>query len=127
MVEAASLKKGECVDRDGEPFRIEKIRSVVTSRHTHTKIKMELTGMFTGAKKALTLPNDEKMEQVDIIRKHGQLIAKKSMQSCQVMDLRDYEVHEVSASGDLMTELKEGDEVTYIEYKGVAKIVGTRD
>ncbi len=126
-VEAGSLKKGDYIAHEGEPFRVEMIKSVVTSKHTHTKTKLDLVGMFTGNKKNMSLPHDEKMEKVEIIRKHGQLIAKTSENSCQVMDMKDYGVHEASIPKNLMGELEEGTEVTYIAYQGVTRVIGSRE
>lgn len=127
MVDAAALKKGDYIEINGEPFRVSNIQSVVTSRHTHTKIKLEAQGMFTDSKKTLSVPHDEKFEKVDLIRKHGQLISKTAEDTCQVMDLRDYKIYEASISKDLMMRLSEGDEVTYIDFKGRARVLDSRD
>ncbi len=127
MVEAGSLKRGDYVDIDGEPFRILSLQSVVTSRHTHTKIKLEALGMFTDNKKALSIPQDEKFEKVELIRKHGQLISKTSVDACQVMDLREYSIHDATISKDLLERLGEGDEVTYIDFRGRARVLDARD
>lgn len=126
MVEAGSLKKGDCVEIEGEPFRVEGVQSVVTSRHSHAKMKMEAHGMFSGSKKVLSIPHDATFDKVDLIRKHGQLIAKTSDTTCQVMDLRDYSIRDASISQDLMQRLSEGDEVTYIEYGGKTRVLESR-
>ncbi len=127
VVDAGSLKRGDYIDIEDEPFRILGTQSVVTSRHTHTKIKLEAVGMFSGNKKALSISHDEKFDKVDLIRKHGQLISKTVESTCQVMDLHDYSVLEASISEDLMGRLNEGDEVTYIDFKGRAKVLDSRD
>lgn len=125
-MEAGNLKKGDYIEIEGEPFRVENIQSVITSRHSHAKLKLEAQGMFSDSKKVLSIPHDEGFEKVELIRKHGQLIAKTSEGSCQVMDLRDYSVRDASISKDLIESLNEGDEVTYIEYKGKGRVLGPR-
>lgn len=123
MVEVGSLRRGDIVILEGEPFRIDSIQSVVISRHSHTKIKMDLTGMFSGAKKVMSLSPHKTMEKVEIKRKHGQLIAKISEDVGQIMDLMDYTIHEAHVPKDLMERMGEGDELIYIEYGGRVQVL----
>jgi translation elongation factor P/translation initiation factor 5A len=122
MVEVGSLKKGDYVLYKDAPFLVSRIKPVVVSRHSHAKTKLEITSMLTGEKKTLTLPDSEKMEKVEIIRKHGQYIARIGEGYGQVMDLKDYSVCDAKIPEDL--ELKEGDEVVFIEFKGRAHVIG---
>ena len=126
MVEVGSLRRGDIVILEGEPFRIDSIQSVVISRHSHTKIKMELTGMFSGAKKIMSLSPHKTMEKVDIKRKHGQLIAKISEDVGQIMDMMDYTIYEAHVPKDLMERMGEGDELIYIEYGGRVQVLEAR-
>jgi len=126
-VDSGSLKRGDYIDIEGEPFRVLGIQSVVTSKHTHTKIKFDAIGMFSGNKKAFSVPHDEGFDKVDLIRKHGQLISKTSDTTGQVMDIRDYAIYDAEISKELMEGLNEGDEVTYIDFKGKSKVLDSRD
>jgi translation initiation factor 5A len=127
MVDAGSLRRGDFVLLDGEPYRIDSTQSVVISRHSHTKIKMDLTGVFSGSKRSLSLSPHKGMEKVEIKRKHGQLIAKISEETVQVMDLVDYTVCEARVPRELMNRMKEGDELTYIEYGGRVQVLEVRE
>lgn len=126
MVEVGSLRRGDIVVLEGEPFRVDSIQSVVISKHSHTKIKMDLTGMFSGAKKIMSLSPHKAMEKVEIKRKHGQLIAKISEDVGQVMDMMDYTIYEAHVPKDLMERMGEGDELTYIEYGGRVQVLEAR-
>lgn len=126
MVNVGSLRRGDVVLLEGEPFRIDSIHSVVISRHSHTKIKMELTGMFSGAKKIMSLSPHKTMEKVDIKRKHGQLIAKISEDVGQIMDMMDYTIYEAHVPKDLMERMGEGNELIYIEYGGRVQVLEAR-
>jgi len=126
MVNVGSLRRGDIVILEGEPFRVDSIQSVVISRHSHTKIKMDLTGMFSGAKKIMSLSPHKAMEKVDIKRKHGQLIAKISEDVGQVMDMVDYTIYEAHVPKDLMERMGEGDELIYIEYGGRVQVLEAR-
>lgn len=124
MVEASSLKKGDFVVQDGEPYFVEKAQAVVISRHSHTKMKIDLVNVFTGEKRALSVPNHEDLEKADVIRKHGQFISKTGDRTGQVMDMKDYGVLEAEIKEGL--DINEGDEITYIEFKGRAMVIGKR-
>lgn len=126
MVEVGSLRRGDIVVLEGEPFRVDSIQSVVISKHSHTKIKMDLTGMFSGAKKIMSLSPHKAMEKVEIKRKHGQLIAKISEDVGQVMDMMDYTIYEAHVPKDLMERMGEGDELIYIEYGGRVQVLEAR-
>ena len=126
MVEVGSLRRGDIVVLEGEPFRVDSIQSVVISRHSHTKIKMDLTGMFSGAKKVMSMSPHKTMEKVDIKRKHGQLIAKISEDVGQIMDMMDYTIYEAHVPKDLMERMGEGDELIYIEYGGRVQVLEAR-
>lgn len=125
MVEASSLKKGDFVVQDGGPCMVEKAQSVVVGRHSHTKMKIELLNMFSGEKRALSMASGEEFEKVDVIRKHGQFITKTGDKRGQVMDMKDYGVLEAEIKEEL--DINEGNEVTYIEFKGRALVIDRRE
>jgi translation initiation factor 5A len=77
-------------------------------------------------RQTMTLPNSELVEEIPIIRKHGQYIARLDPGKGQVMDLRDYNLFEVEIPGEIDGKIKEGDEVTYIEFRGRSKILEIR-
>jgi translation elongation factor P/translation initiation factor 5A len=124
MVEASSLKRGDFVVQDGEPFFVEKAQAVVISKHSHTKMKIDLTNLFSGDKRTLSAPNHEDIEKADVIRKHGQFISKTEGNRGQVMDMVEYGVLDAEIKDGV--ELNEGDEVTYIDFKGRAMILEKR-
>ncbi len=125
MVEASSLKKGDFVVQGGEPFMVEKAQAVVISKHSHTKMKIDLVNLFSDDKRTLSVPNHEDMEKVDVIRKHGQFISKTGEGRGQVMDMVDYGTFDCETKEGI--DIKEGDEVTYIEFKGRAMIIQKRE
>ena len=124
MVEASSLKKGEFVVHSGEPYFVESAKQVVVSRHSHSKMKIDLVNLFSGNKKSLSVPNHEEIEKADVTRKHGQLISKNDEGRGQVMDMVDYGTLDAEIKQGV--EINEGDEVTYIDFKGRAMILEKR-
>jgi translation elongation factor P/translation initiation factor 5A len=125
MAEVGSLKKGDYIVYEDAPYYVAKKTPVVVSRHSHAKTKLEITHVITGERKTLTLPDSAELETVDIIRKHGQLISKLEEGVGQVMDMKDYSIIDASIPQGL--EVKEGDEVTFIEFGGRAYIIALRE
>ena len=119
------MKRGDFVVQDKEPYVVEKAQSVVVGSHSHTKMKIDLANMFTGEKRALSVPTHEDFEKVEVIRKHGQFISKTGDSRGQVMDMKEYGVLDAEIKKGL--ELNEGDEVTYIDFKGRAMILEKRE
>jgi translation elongation factor P/translation initiation factor 5A len=127
MIEIKQAKKGTCILYNEKPYRVEDIKSVVVSKHSHSKTKVVLTNIFNREdRQTLTLPNSETVEDINVIRKHGQFIAWLDEGRGQVMDMRDYNIYESEISSEIKGKINEGDEVTYIEFNGRSKVLEIR-
>ncbi len=125
MIEIKQAKKGSCIIYDKKPYRIEDIKSV--SRHSHSKTKVSIVNVFDSEdRQTLSLPHSEKVEDIEIPRKHGQFIARLDSGKGQVMDMRDYSVIESELPGEIDGKIQEGEEITYIEFRGRSKILEIR-
>jgi len=128
MIPINELNRGECLVYKGTPYRIEEIKSVIVASHSHAKTKVTLVNVFDKSdRQTLTLPHSEKVENVEIIRRHGQFVARLEKGRGQVMDLHSYEIFEAEISEEIEKELNEGDEVTFVEFKGKAMITEKRE
>jgi len=125
MIEIKQLKKGDYVLHKGEPALITSIGLVVTGTHSHGKMKVQVRGLFSGTGDSFTLPLHERVQDVEIIRKLAQLIAK-NPDNVQVMDMQSFETITAEADKGLMQELSEGDNVTYVEFEGRARVIEKR-
>jgi len=127
MIEIRQAKKGTCILYNNKPYRVEDIKSVVVSRHSHAKTKVTLVNVFDPRdRQTLSMPHTEQVEEVRIIRKHGQYIARLGPGRGQVMDMRDYSIHEAEVPEDIDRDIREGDEVTYVEFQGRSKVLEIR-
>ena len=127
MIEIREAKKGSCILYNGKPYRIEDTRSVVIATHSHTKTKVTLMNVFEKEdRQTVTLPHTERFEDIPIIRKHGQFIARLGPGRGQVMDMRDYDLYESEVPSELDGKIKEGDEITYIEFRGRSQVLEIR-
>ena len=109
-----------------KPYLIKQIQSVVVSRHSGTRTKLELEGVFDGDKRTTTLSPHEDLGTVEIIRKLGQVISK-SGAAVQVMGMDSYETFDAEVAKDLLKTLAEGDEVTYVEFRRARRVVEKRE
>ena len=125
MLEVKKLKKGNYILHKGEPYVVKEVQSVVTGTHTHTKVKLALHGLFSGVNESITMPPHDYVDELAIIRKHGQVISKNE-DKVQVMDMFSYETLDADYHPDLVGNLNEGDEITYVDFGGSAFIVERR-
>ncbi len=125
MKSVKELEKGDHFINRDEPYRVIKKELVAVGTHSHTKTKIEATGIFSGTTETMAFASHTPVEDVEIIRKIGQVITNAGG-NLQIMDLVSYETHEATASDALMKELKEGDKVTFIEFNGI-RVLEKRD
>ena len=125
MLEVKKLKKGNYILHKGEPYMVKEVQSVVTGTHTHTKVKVSVHGLFSGVNESFTVPPHEHVDELSIIRKHGQVISKNE-DKIQIMDMFSYDTLDADYHPDLVGSLEEGDEITYVDFGGSAFIVEKR-
>ncbi|MDP7116336.1 MAG: hypothetical protein QF915_04720 [Candidatus Woesearchaeota archaeon] len=123
--EINKVKKGNYILHKEEPVMIEEIGLVVYGTHSHAKMKLTVSGVFSDLNETFTLPLHHRVDKLDIIRKAGQLIAK-NPDNLQVMDNVSFATIDAEAASELMEELAEGDTVTFIEYGNKARVVEKR-
>lgn len=123
MIGVKELKKGSYMMHKGEPALVKFAGLVVTGTHCHSKMKLDVQGLFSGTNDSFTLSLQDRVEEVDIKRKHGQVLSASGRQA-QVMDMQSYESFDAAVEEGI--EVREGDNVTFIDYKGRARIVDKR-
>ncbi|MCP3682316.1 MAG: hypothetical protein GY861_06460 [bacterium] len=125
MKPVKEVKKGEYIVHRNEPCKIMKKENVTFSSHSHTKLKIDLEGLFSNFKETVTLLPHESVEDVEIIRKKGQVVARLA-DKVQVMDLVSYETMDGDVDRDLLEQLNEGDEVTFVGFNEQVKVLEKR-
>lgn len=122
MATAADLDRGSSFELKGEILRVSRKEVVAVGTHSHTKLKFFVRPLFGGGEKVLTLAHNDKVEIVDVQKKSGSVIAKLP-DSVQVMDSRTYDTLDASVEPELLEQLKEGDNVIFVDYKGTVRVV----
>ena len=125
MTEAKDLKIGNYVKLNNEILRVVRKEVVAYGTHSHSKTKLFVQGLFSKGEKSINLGHHDNVETIDIIRKQGSVIAK-FPDKVQVMDTVSYETIDVDCDSELLEELNEGDNVTFIDFEGKAKVIEKR-
>lgn len=119
------LEKGDYFVYRAEPFKVLKKENVTFSTHSHTKVRVEVQGLFSNNKETLTMLPHATVNDIVIQQKRAQLIAK-SAGKAQIMDLVSYETLEADIDAELLNNLAEGDEVTFVEFEGKVRVLEKR-
>ena len=125
MSQASELQHSNYFIYNNEPVRVLRREVIVVGTHSHSKLKFYIQGLNEKGEKTVTFQHTDKVEIVDIIRKLGQIISKTSNKA-QVMDMVTYETLDATASSEVLNELNEGDNVTFVELSGNVQIIEKR-
>ena len=125
MASASELKKGSYFIHNNKPVRVNRKELVAYGTHSHSKLKLFIQGLTEKGERTINLHHTDKVEIIYIIRKIGQVIAKTD-DKVQIMDSVSYETLDGAAPEELHNELNEGDQVTFIDFKGNIQIIEKR-
>jgi len=125
--ELGNLKVGSYIIIDGEPCRIVEMSKAKTGKHGSAKAHVVAVGVFTGSKKTLVAPVDQRVEVPIIEKRTGQVIADTG-ETLQVMDLETFETFEIEKpkEPELLSKIKPGVDVEYWIILGHRKIMRVR-
>lgn len=125
--ELGSLKVGSYIIIDGEPCRIVEMSKAKTGKHGSAKAHVVAVGLFTGSKKTLVAPVDQRVEVPIVEKRTGQVIADTG-ETLQVMDLETFETFEIEKpkEPELLSKIKPGVDVEYWVILGHRKIIRVR-
>lgn len=118
-VSLGEVKTGNFIVIDGEPCKVVEITRAKTGKHGSAKAHVVAIGLFSGSKKTLTAPVDQRVEMPIIDKRTAQVIADMG-DSFQLMDLETFETFEVEKpkDPDLLAKIQPGKDVEYWEVMG---------
>jgi translation initiation factor 5A len=122
--ELGDLREGSYIVIDGEPCRIVEISKAKTGKHGSAKVHVVAIGIFSGSRRSLVAPADQRVEVPIINKRTGQVLAITGGK-VQVMDMETYETFELDMPSDpeVASRISTGSEVEYWEVMGVRKIM----
>ncbi|MBW2974528.1 hypothetical protein KY366_02320 [Candidatus Woesearchaeota archaeon] len=125
MTEAKELRAGNYIRVNNEIMKVLRKEIVAYGTHSHSKTKLIIQGLFSKGEKSINLNHHDNVETVDIIKKQGQVISKLP-DKVQVMDSVSYETLDADADNELLEGLNEGDNVTFVDVEGNARVIEKR-
>jgi len=118
MVVAKEATIGSWIIYQREPFQIKRKENVAYGTHSHSKSKLFLQGLSGGGLREAVFAHQDKLEEVDIVRKTAQVIAKFA-DKVQIMDPVSYETFDAEIAPEILEQVNEGDDVIFINYNGI--------
>lgn len=127
MIKVADARVGTCIMHRGEPHKVTGKERVTVGTHMHSKTRITVQGVFSGRSEVLTLGHHENLEDIEIINKKGQVIAKVPPDQLQIMDLVSYETVNATVKEEQFKDIQEGAIVTFIDLLGKIVIIEFRE
>ena len=127
MIKVADAKAGMYIMNRGEPAKVTQKERVTVGTHMHSKTKLTVQGLFSGRSEVLTLGHHENLEDIEIVNKKGQVVAKISPNQLQLMDLISYETLSATVADEVFQKLQEGSMVTFIDFNGKVIVMEAKE
>lgn len=125
MPTATDLEKGNYFIFNNEPVRVIRREVIVVGTHSHSKLKFYIQGLREKGERTVTFQHSDRVEMIEIIRKHGQIISKAN-NKVQIMDKVSYETLDAAIPPEMADSITEGDDVTFVELNGIVEILDKR-
>ncbi|KUG19216.1 MAG: translation initiation factor IF-5A [Methanomicrobiaceae archaeon] len=121
QTEIGKLKEGRYLVIDDEPCKILSISTSKPGKHGAAKSRIDAVGIFDGVKRSLVQPVSAKIYVPMVERKTAQVISIAG-NVVQLMDVKDFEMFELTVSDEQLSRMEPGKEVTYISSMGKKKL-----
>ena len=125
MAQASELERGTYFIYNNEPVRVLRKEVIVVGTHSHSKLKFYIQGLREKGERTVTFQHSDRVEKIEIIRKHGQIISKAN-NKVQLMDKVSYETLDAVIPPEMVEDITEGDDVTFVELNGIVEIMDKR-
>lgn len=121
QTEVGKLKEGRYVIVDDEPCRIVSIAISKPGKHGAAKSRIDCIGIFDGVKRSIVQPVSAKTYVPVVERKVAQVISIAGT-TLQLMDVKDFEMFELTVPEEQAGSLEPGQEIAYISSLGKKKL-----
>ncbi len=125
MPTASELERGNYFIYNGEPVRVLRKEVIVVGTHSHSKLKFYVQGLREKGERTVIFQHSDRVDKIEIMRKQGQVISKAG-NKVQLMDNVSYETLDSSLPAELISDINEGDMVTFVELNGRVEILDKR-
>ena len=121
QTEVGKLKEGRYVVVEDEPCRIVSIAISKPGKHGAAKSRKDCIGIFDGVKRSIVQPVSAKTYVPVVERKVAQVISIAGT-TLQLMDVKDFEMFELTVPEEQAGSLEPGQEIAYISSLGKKKL-----
>jgi len=121
QTEVGKLKEGRYVVIEDEPCKIVSIAISKPGKHGAAKSRIDCIGIFDGVKRSVVQPVSAKTYVPVVERKMAQVISIAGT-TLQLMDVKDFEMFELTVTEDQVGGLEPGQEIAYISSLGKKKL-----
>ncbi len=122
--EVRELKEGRYMLVDEEPCRILGIQTSKPGKHGEAKARIDLVGLFDGAKRSVVFPVKHKVLVPMIGKRQAQVLSLTDVE-VQLMDLETYATFSLPVDAETRGQLTPGSEVQYLDAMGKRRITRT--
>ncbi len=124
MANASDLERGKFFELKGELWQVLRKGVINVGTHSHTKLSFSVCDLSGKRERDIILGHNDKVDMIDIIKKKATIISKLDNR-VQIMDVQSYETLDGDCEPEILETLNEGDEIIFIEYKGI-KVLGKK-
>ena len=121
-IDATQAKPGTTILIDGDAYTVKSNDISKTGKHGASKCRIEAISIFSGKKKIMAGPGDQRFE-VPLIEKHKGQILSVSENTISVMDLESYETMDLAFPEELKADLAPAKQVEYWDIEGKKAII----
>lgn len=125
MPTASELERGNYFIYNNEPVRVIRKEVIVVGTHSHSKLKFYIQGLREKGERTVIYQHSDRIDKIEIMRKQGQVISKAG-NKVQLMDNVSYETLDSNLPAELISDINEGDQVTFIEVNGRVEVLDKR-
>ncbi len=121
---ASDLEKGKFFEYKGDVWQVMRKSLISVGTHSHTKLVFTVCDINGKKERDITMGHNERVDMIDILKKKANVIAKTDS-GLQIMDAVSYETLDATTEKDILESINEGDEIIYVDYKGV-RVLGKK-
>ncbi|MEK6844437.1 MAG: translation initiation factor IF-5A [Nanoarchaeota archaeon] len=122
LIDATQAKPGTTILIEADAYVVKSNDISKTGKHGASKCRIEAISIFSGKKKILAGPGDQRFE-VPLVEKHKGQILSVSENTASVMDLESYETMDLAFSEELKADLAPEKQVEYWDIEGKKAIM----
>lgn len=106
------VRVGKFILINGAPCKVTEVNRSAPGKHGHAKFRITAVNLFDGKKKVLVMSGSGKIEVPFIDKRSAQALSV-SGNTCNAMDMQNYETFDIEIPEDLQGKINDGDQFLY--------------